>query len=216
MNKNFKGDTYVAFIDISGFKKLMEEEEKQASKALDSLYNHAYKTLKEYNHIYGVFVSDSGIIYVDSKKIVDKIESLKNLLKVLKIINKEVLMDGFILTCSIAYGKFQYKQKIVFSQIEKNAILGNAYLEAFSDNEYGKPKIKPGQCRLLISNELIQEVEANKDDEILRFLKEENNHYYFYWMIEDPSRIEEIENGYEKAYEKRYNLIKKVLKLEKL
>ncbi|HEC93403.1 MAG TPA: hypothetical protein ENI51_10495 [Candidatus Atribacteria bacterium] len=42
---NFNGRTFVAFIDISGFKQLMKDE-KRAWKALDSFYNYGYEVIR--------------------------------------------------------------------------------------------------------------------------------------------------------------------------
>ncbi len=211
---NFGGNTFVAYMDISGFKELMKDD--NAYKALDSFYAHAYRILKDYKHIYGIFISDCGIVYVNSEKIQDKTESLKKLLFIVKQINKAVVNDGFMLTTSIAYGDFQYRNKIVFERIEKNAIHGNAYLDAYLDNENGNPKIKPGQCRLFLSEkykDIINEIISNNpDDEILNFLDKENNHYFFYWMIENPLEITQIRNAYNMAYELKYKIIKYILK----
>lgn len=43
---NFSGETYVAFSDLNGFKEMMRNQEK-AAKALDKLYNKAYRERQE-------------------------------------------------------------------------------------------------------------------------------------------------------------------------
>ena len=45
---NFDGETYVAYIDISGFKELMQDEER-ALRALDRLYQTGYDIIRDQN-----------------------------------------------------------------------------------------------------------------------------------------------------------------------
>jgi hypothetical protein len=64
---NYNGDTFVAFLDISGFKELMRNENK-ALNALDKLYQYSYVVIKgnyQQNSVQveGLFVSDSGILF---------------------------------------------------------------------------------------------------------------------------------------------------------
>ncbi len=222
---NFDGNTFVAFLDISGFKQLMKNE-KRAWKAIDRLYQYGYDVIKENNRqnnvrVEGLFVSDSGILFV--RDCADKKECLKGLLKVVKEINKKMLEHDFMLTTSIAYGHFKYQERIEFEGIEKNPVYGNAYISAFLDNENGKPKIQPGQCRIIRKNlpqDLIQLIEnrKNNNDEILRMIQKRNNdtnHFYFYWMVEEPSEIEKFEKEYNDSYNLKYAGMLKVLKRER-
>ena len=63
-----------------------------------------------------------------------------------------MLEHKFMLTTSIAYGHFRYQERIEFEGIEKNALYGSAYVSAYLDNDFGTPKIQPGQCRILVEN----------------------------------------------------------------
>lgn len=220
---NFDGRTFVAFIDISGFKQLMKDE-KRAWKALDLFYNHGYETIRESRRqnnisIEGIFVSDSGILFV--RNCDDKTESLKALLKVVRELNRRMLDDNFMLTTSIAYRHFKYQKRIESEGIEKNQIYGNAYTLAFLDNETGKPKIQPGQCRIVkqsLLEELIQSINSSNNDEILRMVKRRANdtdHYYFYWMVENPEEIEDFEKEYSDVYNLKYAGMLKALKRNK-
>ena len=213
---NFNGKTFVAFIDISGFKELMKNGNK-AWDALDKLYKYGYKVIKENNQhnnilIEGLFISDSGIFFV--RNFQNKIESLKTLLNAVKEINKRMLDHDLMLTTSIAYGHFKYEERIEFEGIEKNPIYGNAYVAAFLDNENGKPKIQQGQCSII--KESVQGIQLlNPDDRILRMIRKRNNdnkHYYFYWMIEDPSEIDEFEEEYSNLYKLKYTGMLEALK----
>jgi hypothetical protein len=59
------------------------------------------------------------------------------------------LENDFMLTASVSYGEFKYQDRIVIPKVAKSAVYGGAYIKAYSDNEHGNPKIKPGQCRIM-------------------------------------------------------------------
>ena len=162
--EEFHGETFVAFVDISGFKALMKNTEK-AYKALDRFYQIGYNSLRSAsnknnrNRVDGIFISDCGILfsrfndqYHENVNFQTHQDELKNLLNIIKRISIEMIQNDLMLTTSIAYGKFDYHERIDFSGIEKNLLLGNAYLDAYLDNEVGKPKLNPGQCRILLNH----------------------------------------------------------------
>jgi len=217
----FKGDTFVAFLDISGFKRMMKEDKERASKALDIFYQCGYDQLRKDDiPVEGIFISDCGILFVRSVQ--NKKMCLKSLLDVIRIINKKMLEDNFVLTTSIAYGYFKYDERIEVKKIVKNLIYGGAYVDAFYDNEYGVPKIQPGQCRIVNKNlppEIERTLEGNHDrDEVLHLLKKgngDNDNYYFYWMVETQSEIDDFEKKYTDAYNSRYDGMLRVLKMER-
>jgi hypothetical protein len=65
---DFEGNTFIAFLDISGFKELMKDG-KKAWKAIDRLYQYGYDLISENNkqndfRVEGLFVSDSGVLFV--------------------------------------------------------------------------------------------------------------------------------------------------------
>jgi len=209
--------TFVAFLDISGFKELMKEE-KKAWKALDRLYQYGYNVLQENNEVEGIFISDCGILFVRNCQ--DKKICLRYLLAVIKKINEKMLEDNVMLTTSIAYGHFKYQDRLEFEGIEKNLFHGNAYLAAFLDNESGKPKIQPGQCRIVKKNLPRDVEEALEDDynrdEFLQLVRRRNNndkHNYFYWMVKNPSEIDGFENQYRDAYNLKFAGMLSALKM---
>lgn len=164
--EEFHGETFVAFVDISGFKELMKNSEK-AYKALDNFYQIGYRSLRSNlnqnhdNKIDGLLFSDCGILFSRfngenhvNQNFQQHLSALSNLLNIVKCISEEMIKNELMLTVSIAYGKFDYHERIDFSGMEKNCLLGNAYIKAYLDNEVGKPKLNPGQCRILINNQL--------------------------------------------------------------
>jgi hypothetical protein len=196
---NFDNDTFVAFMDISGFKVLMNEGNDKAIKALNTFYQTGYDVLQQNRSAEGMFVSDSGVLFVREGG--NPQEKLSSLLDVVKQINEKMLKNKNMLTTSIAYGHFKYSGKIEFAGIEKNAIYGGAYVDAFFDSEKGKPKIEPGQCRIIKKN-----FPENMSIDNARFIsKETRNHFIFYWNLERESQIEDFEREYKNSYQRKYD-----------
>lgn len=214
--EDFEGMTFVAFIDIAGFKKMMRRRNR-ALKVLDMFYNTGYSILREQNYnrkVEGIFISDCGILFVRGNDAISQIEAV---LDAVREINKEMLKENIMLTTSIAYGKFRYQNRIEFSGIEKVPIYGNAYVDAFLDNEVGNPKIKPGQCRIVRKGlpESVEEAIKRDRNEIFRLVKErkrDRKHYYFYWNCQNPSEIEIFEKNYSNAEKLVYERYLKALK----
>lgn len=206
---NFSGNTFVAFLDISGFKELMKVD-RDALEALRQLYQAGYDALRERNGVEGFFVSDSGILFVrDGNNRV----KLQNILAAIKLINEKMLRYNYMLTTSIAFGVFDYHGKLEFEGIEKNPIYGNAYVKAFLDNETGTPRIQPGQCRVVMEN-LPDDI--NLADPSFQFLKQRENdikHKYFYWNIQNVEEIEPFERQYNNAYKLKFAGMLQALKL---
>lgn len=128
--QNFNNETFVAFIDISGFKELMKDTENGLT-ALKRLYQSGYDALLNSDGVEGFFVSDCGILFVRNG---NNTEKLKKILSVIKIINCKMLEKNYMLTTSISFGHFHYQNKLEFDGIEKNPIYGNAYVKSFLDN----------------------------------------------------------------------------------
>jgi hypothetical protein len=219
---DFDGDTFVAYLDISGFRELMKKE--KALEALDKLYGYGYDILKKDYQVYGIFFSDLGLLY--TRRINDKKKSLKSLLCVIKEINRRMLESDVMLKTSIAYGHFGYYRKNEFIRISKTATYGWGFVNAYLDNEKADdPKLQTGQCRIVKKN-LPSEIEncflsnnCNQEDKILEFIKDrdgDSDRYYFYWMANSPSEISDFEEQYKSACklesDLKYDKILKVLK----
>jgi hypothetical protein len=208
---NYEGKTFVAFLDISGFKELMRRE--RAFEALDCLYNAGYRTLRNQNgnRVEGIFISDCGVLFVrNNQDRLNQADDLHSILEVIRRINEIMIRNDFMLTTSIAYGNFKYQERIEFEGMEKNLIVGNAYLEAFLDNENGNPKIQPGQCRLIETN--LQDI--LNDERFRAVCKRSGNdkHYYYYWMVSTSHEIGRFENEYKDTYNLKYAGMLNVIK----
>ena len=206
--QNYNGQTFVAFLDISGFKELMKDD-KKALEALRRLYQAGYDALQAAEGVEGFFVSDSGILFVRTGTVHER---LKKILDVIKTINARMLTRDYMLTTSIAYGNFDYHDKLEFNGIEKNPIYGYAYVQAFLDNETGNPRIQPGQCRL-VKNGLPDDLNLDHPDfSLLKQKGNDNSHVYFYWNVENQNQIADFEKQYNDSYKLKYTGMLSALK----
>ncbi len=210
----FNGNTFVAYIDISGFKELMRRN--RALKALDSFYQSGYYQLQESQRhgesVEGLFVSDCGILFVRDTS--DHRQGLLSLLRVIKRMNEEMLNKDYLLTTSIAFGRFAYNQRIEFYGIEKNPIFGQAYLSAFLDSEASTPKLQPGQCRIVTKNLPLGILDriGDRGEDLFQYILErsgDKSHLYFYWMLTDRVHAQQFEESYGEA---KYYGIRRILR----
>jgi len=200
---DFSGDTFVAFLDISGFKEMMKNATK-AIEALNCLNQTGYDVLGTNNNINGFFISDCGILFVNGNNGGD--DQLLELLNVIEQINRNLINNDIMLTTSIAYGDFSYHQRKEYTGINKIPIYGNAYVNAFLDNEAAKPKIKPGQCRIIKNN--FPDINLSNFNRLIK----KRNYYYFYWMVENSNEINEFETIYNDSYNLKYSGMLQALK----
>lgn len=211
-----EGDTFVAYIDVCGFKVHMKNG--IGFKTLDNFYRESYQILKDYGEkINSIFISDCGVLFVRGNFTPE--EKLKILLEAIKKINEQMLSYDIMLGTSIAYGDFKYQNRIEFKGIIKNNLYGNAYLNAFLDAERkGKQKIQPGQCRIVKENFPI-DLSRTEDEELFNLLENRKyypKNYYFYWTLSNHEEIGNFEEKYKNAYRLKekegYHLITQVLK----
>jgi len=207
----YNSQTFVAFLDISGFKELMKQNDR-ALKALNRLYQIGYDTINNGAGIEGLFVSDCGVLFVRDTD--DPYADLIRLVNGIKQINRKLLEDDFMTVTSITYGQFKYQDKLEIQGIEKNAIYGGAYVDSFLDVEKSEPKIRAGQLRIVIKNlpQAVTEKIENKIDDNARLFVKKGKHYYYYWSIENHEEIEQFERRYNDSYKLVYQGILTALK----
>lgn len=216
--RQFNSNTFVCFIDISGFKVELSKNKNSAGNMLDVFYSAGYNTLKKYKSLNGIFVSDCGIIYSDKGSNSSKLDEI---LGAIKEINQKMLNENYLTTASIAYGYLEYKKKFVFDRIKKNAIIGSGYLNAFLDNDYVVPKLRPGEVRITKNLEDVTNVEnlfqkINFHNTNSMFLTETINHYYFNWLCRNENEKDNTEKIYLKfesdSPSEKYNNLKEALR----
>ena len=127
-----------------------------------------------------------------------------------------MLDKNYLMTCSIAYGQFYFKDLNAYSGVEKLPVYGEAYLNAFLDNESQNPKLEPGFLRI-VKKGLPLEVfkyfseENNKYVERIGVIEESPIHFYVHWML-NTNLFSDIKKEYKIAKEYPYSAYRLILK----
>ena len=194
--ENFEGNTFVAFVDISGFTKKVIKRVNDAMSTLGYFYNVGYQLLGNYSQdISGIFVSDCAILYVHNKEL-EKTIKIERLLEIVSKINKKCIDNDIMLTTNISYGYFKYEEKIELKNMQKSSFAGNAYLNAYIDST---KKMKVCYCRIL----------GDDTSDILNFInqkyitKVEKKYCYFWWQCNSNNEMSNYIDDYKKI-EKKY------------
>ena len=211
-----QAETFVAWVDISGFKQMMRDRP-QAEQALNAFYSIGYDAVRHQNDVEpkslnGLFVSDAGVLFT-RKPLGDPSKMLASMLGVIERICRNMLERDYLVTASVAFGDFDYRNKAEFVGISKMALMGGAYLKAYQDNEIGSPRIKPGYCRI-VKEGLPADLDfGDPGSPILSRGREAGEkHFNFYWMADNPERIETVEAAYREAESERWPRIKSALR----
>lgn len=219
----FSGENlrFVAWLDISGFKKLMKFNPDEALAVIKEFFKIGFWQLHPDNQpqgrdtelgLDGLFVSDCAIVWT---KIVSddqsRIDQFRNILKIVKKINEEVLRsevmrrNRIMLSTSIAFGEFFSIKTEEHDHIRKNMIFGPAYIDAYTDN---LDNLDPGLCRIVKKNlpELISSRlnSSPANDDLLAFVRQDEGRIYFYWNCRTSIEIETFKAKYRQARETKY------------
>lgn len=212
---DFHGDTFVAFMDISGFRTLMRSRER-ALTALHHFYQDGFGILRDQYerpvHVEGLLISDCAVLFVPSPSSVDRLVKLRALLQIIEAMNRQMLRHDLMLMTSVAYGSFDYTPRNEFLGIEKNLVHGAPYVEAYLDQSSGKPKLEPGQCRLLHHDNAAALRFPNGDPVFSRIKQASTKQSYFYWMCDNADEITDFEREYCDAYSLKYSGMLRALK----
>ncbi|MCE7737093.1 MAG: hypothetical protein GPJ54_19560 [Candidatus Heimdallarchaeota archaeon] len=217
-------ETYVAYLDISGFKKLMDSSYRNgtnyAIEVLDLFYNTISTLIMkndenpEKSEISVLMFSDSAILYCRNSPNNLEVDGLIDLLLLLKDINSSLFKSKYniLTTSSLSFGDFHYNRQDVTTNVTQSFIYGKGYVSSYLNNEQWKPKIEPGQCRIskidLPNNmtDLIQgrgsEILTNERLDIINkitYLDYDDQNYYFIWFADDSSSLITIKNDYNEA-----------------
>lgn len=120
----------------------------------------------------------------------------------------------FMTTCSIAYGQFDYEDRIEFPDLRKNFLFGRPYIDVVLDQKKGKPKIRAGECRLL--RRKMPQTRKRRNDPLFSFVLKRGDRRYFYWMLNNSEHQHSFDRDYRIAHKSRkrdnYSKVIKVLK----
>lgn len=224
MLRSFEGNTWVAFLDISGFKQLMKNLH-EAEITLDKFYNTVYREVFRINHefpfetytsgnaqISTVVVSDCAIIFVDNQTLLeDKVRDLHLILDVVKSINLELINPAqkpqIMTTCAIDYGHFKYSNRSTDVHTSRSFFYGPTYVKAYLGSE--ELSKTPGFCRVLNADFVIPD--TVKTASPFNLLKKNGNRYDFYWMLTNAERLTTFKRTYDTLSQSIYGQIKSLL-----
>ena len=206
MVDSYHGRTYVAYLDISGFAEMMKDED-SAARILSRFYNTTYEFCQSSGR-FGpglsiVIASDSAIAFTRNRNAQDRLHGLLKLLKFVKSMNRSFIdsdSEPFTTICSIAYGQFVYENRSELDDLRKNYVFGSPYLKAVLDQKKGKPKLKPGDCRLLPPQPRLS---GSSHMDTIPFIIKRGKWRYFYWMLEKPEDHSLFNIDYSEAYKNR-------------
>jgi len=179
---------------------------KYAREMLNKFYNlvHQYRQLysrrnPDWNTIElnVLSVSDCAILFSrnNNRYYQDITKGLITILLFIQNLNKNLIRrpEPRILTsCSIYYGDFNFESRFDDGGMNKEFFYGDAYLNAYLDNSSSNNKINPGECRIKINDD----INVIRNDNIFNLLKKGQNHYYFYWMLNNSNQIDKFKNEY--------------------
>jgi hypothetical protein len=224
MLRSFEGNTWVAFLDISGFKQIMKNLH-QAEKVLDKFYNTVYREGFRINHdfpfetyttgksaINSVVVSDCAIIFVDNQSLAeDKVRDLHLILDVIKSINLALIDPDqepqIMTTCAIDYGHFKYSNRSSDIHTSKSFFYGQTYVKAYLGCE--ELSKMPGFCRVLNADFTIPAHLQTSSP--FKLLKQNNERYDFYWMLNSAENLELFKSTYDGLSQSLYAQIASLL-----
>lgn len=216
--QNFDGDTFVAFTDISGFKKMVENRQR-AEAALHDFFQTAYHILDENVRdnaptVEGILVSDCGVFFVRPNN-ANQLNCLRRLLQKIGDLNRQLLPRRVMLSTSIGYGHFQYQDRIEFDGMNKNPIFGRGYLRAYLDTQLKRPRLECGYCRLVregLPDNVIATLEReNPNDPFSMIRPLGRTHFNYYWMRNNPNEIQQFERAYKDSENLKFEGIRQIL-----
>lgn len=124
---------YVAFLDILGFKRKLENanhtDAKNYIKQFSSIIYNNFQRLDNKSNIRGYIFSDSLILYslnTERKNLLDLIKLIQNICK------DEFIKSGFLIRGSITKGEFDEINANNLDNLRKGLIVGEAFVEAYT------------------------------------------------------------------------------------
>ncbi|MGA2308230.1 MAG: hypothetical protein ABSG57_01615 [Candidatus Bathyarchaeia archaeon] len=225
--ESFRGDTFVAFLDICGFKSMMKNYAK-AGRALDRFFRVVNEEVasseSRTQKISCIAVSDSAVAFVgcnDSERepsgrmqVMLDAQRLNSLLVFAKNVAREMIQDRIAISGSIVYGPLEFQKRIGGPGMVKAMFLGKAYLEAYDDVEDGRPPLRLGQIRIKPKKkveEVLAYAHSNNLPE-LSLISPQNGGYYFYWMLDSISLRRDFDREFNRRYDGRYDSVISVIR----
>ncbi len=201
--ENFEGTTWIAYMDISGFKKFMQEN--KGLNVLNKFMDDAYQELGTTEIFDGIFFSDSGVVFYPQRisKNNDRVifRVLNELLKFIKRLNTRYMTPSskwedvsFLTKCCVAFGDFKFQNKEENNHILKGPVYGRGYVKAYLSIEKNIPHgMEIGEVRILYYNlkrafysKFKENTEYDEFNHLYQFSKD---HTYYSWTLRENPNI---------------------------
>lgn len=198
----------------------MMERRERAEAALHRFYQTGYDLMRahgtDHPRVEGIFVSDCGVLFVRPGS-AGPVESLCRMLAFVRGLNQRLLPHRVMLSTAIAYGNFRYEERIEIDGMNKNPILGRAYLRAYLDTQEKRPKLRCGYARVVregMPPEVIRGIEGATRTPLSMLRPDGRKHFNYYWMRERPEEIADFETDYRDSGNLIFEGIRMVLNRE--
>jgi len=183
--EGFKGETYVAFMDIAGFKSKSNERKK---KMIDEFYSTVYNLTMDVNKsvpgkvdaIRTIVLSDSALFFVGRKFKKDKEAGLLVLLRLIRKVNRSLIKNGILTFTGLAFGPLNYSEPSERKDLRNVKLHGDGYIKAFLLSEDAEKKI-PGYVSVHTS--VANRVKGRKAKDEIGLIRSHLRVKRFYWML---------------------------------
>jgi len=144
----FDGETYVAYSDLSGFKRMQEADRDRAAQALERLCQFTREILDNRKrllkvNVTAIGISDCIISWASDRK-------LGSLISFLRQLHSQMIRRGYLICTTIAYGDFCCRESPPLANCHTTHLAGRAYTLAYSENG----NFEPGMIVLLKASSL--------------------------------------------------------------
>lgn len=176
----FRGDAFVAFVDLLAFKHLMSLGE--GVKALSTFHQYGQLWIQaEAQHLVtGLFVFDSGVVWTRGSTD----EMLQSLLRIIMRLSSTMISHDLIPAASIAFGPFEYRGVARSEDVEQHLLLGDAYVRAYEDCNSRRERTPT--CRVIRYNLPEWAMEGLRRPTEGIVLNETPEGFDFFWMLDSP------------------------------
>jgi hypothetical protein len=174
--RDFDGATFVAFLDICGFRSMLEQG--LAEDALDNFFRIVYEQVGNSRDksevVDSIVVSDCAMAFARTKESEHddlneprrseiEVNRLSSLLVFTRNVATEMIRKRVVIRGSIAFGPLIYRYSFEGPGRVKAKFLGKAYIDAYLEAERGLPELHLGEIRTKPAKKIRSLLDANPE-----------------------------------------------------
>ncbi|MEN6424026.1 MAG: hypothetical protein ABFE13_01585 [Phycisphaerales bacterium] len=198
----FDGSTFVAFSDLSGFKSMLRGNAEQAYEALDCLYSAAYRCLDNRRSVAGLAVSDCVVSWATDIGSGISIQA-EVMFEFLRELHRSVLDGSYLVTTTVAWGQHRYQRRIELPNLQKGALCGSAYINAYLRNR----SAETGSIILLRNG---CDWDPTTDGQMAAMWNRTRAGWEFFWSANGPHEVPEIISARRRIKEMKFQAFKRI------